>query len=290
MVIGLTIGYYTPYIFEIQRQKENILYEFITQTSISVVIALIIIFTFKSAPKTPPSEMANVERDDDILGTYRLVLTNKDFIKVSIIYWLYASIISSVEEHLILFAEDFGYSEKKSTTFLVTFISGGILGTFVFGAALSRKKWYKRIYSTIGLLTAINLAILWILLENGKKIATIGMFFMFGFWILPNLTIWYWYASEIAFPLKETTFSGVFLIFAEISSFLASIGTSIFVEKFMNNSKGSLLVFLFLIFLALFGFLTSLFMVPVDYDKLDKFKQLASGHSLPGSSFSIYVR
>ena len=116
---------------------------YIIQSVFGVILAVVVIFTFQGEPNEPPSKMATVDRDDDIIGTFRLLMIDKAFLKVSFVFWFYYTALLTSRANLFLVAEDFGYSDSEAWIFLNTFLLGGIVGTFSAGVILNKYRWYK---------------------------------------------------------------------------------------------------------------------------------------------------
>ena len=113
------------------------------QAFLGVFIAILVVFTFQGEPEEPPSKMAIVDRDDDIVGTIWLLLTEKAFLKVSFVFAFYLTVLITSQENLLLIAKEFGYSNSEAFLFLMAYIFGGIIGIFSAGIVLHKFRWYK---------------------------------------------------------------------------------------------------------------------------------------------------
>ena len=83
-------------IFEGVEKKTNdkqtaLLALFSVKAALSVIAWIIGFLAFKSSPKKPPSEASAVYRDDDILGTIRLLYANRQFMLYIVLHILFNS-------------------------------------------------------------------------------------------------------------------------------------------------------------------------------------------------------
>ena len=70
-------------------QKLSLIALFIIKAIFCLIICSIAYFTFKTKPQKPPSEAATAHRDDDILGTIRLLYANRQFMLLTSTHILY---------------------------------------------------------------------------------------------------------------------------------------------------------------------------------------------------------
>ena len=128
----------------------------------------------------------------------------------------------------------------------------------------------------MGLSSSFNLAFMLLLLYFETHVISTIMCIVLGFCLCPNLLVWYSYSVEIAFPLKETTFSSVFLIMADIMGFVFSFGSNVFMEYVLTNEKGSIIVIVFWILIWILGTIISCFMEKINHKKIDTLRHLVS--------------
>ena len=135
--MGYAIGYIIPEIGWINIDSDSgIFVPYSIQSIFGVFLTILVLFTFKAEPEWPPSKMASVDRDDDIIGTVCLLLTDKAFLKVSFAFSFYLTAILTCRENFYLLNQEFGYSESETTVFLYMLIFGGIIGIFFVGIIL----------------------------------------------------------------------------------------------------------------------------------------------------------
>ena len=78
----------------------------------------------------------------------------------------------------------------------------------------------------------------------------------------------YAYASEVVYPIKETTASGIFLFWVLTISTLSTDLMKYGVVELLNNKLGALLVIAYLCLVTLIGLLLSISMKPIDYENI----------------------
>ena len=94
--------------------------------------------TLESEPKTPPSRGALVVRDDDIIGTYRELFTNWEFIKLTVNFSLIFSIGETVYLNCFQIGEKYGFSHSDVLIFIASTIGWGWIGIFFLWKILSQ--------------------------------------------------------------------------------------------------------------------------------------------------------
>ena len=86
--MGLGIGFIISKFFiadeEIDPEtfKTKVFWSLLPQAGLSLVLSLLTLFTFKKKPKTPPSKIATYPRDDDILGCFRELVMDPQYVKL----------------------------------------------------------------------------------------------------------------------------------------------------------------------------------------------------------------
>ena len=134
----------------------------------------------------------------------------------------------------------------------------------------------NKLYVLMGVTSSINLAILFILLQYKNYILIVITHAALGFWLSPNLVVWYWYSVEIAFPLKETTFSSVFLIIADILGFAFSFGFNDIMLSILNYTKASLVMIIYWILMWFLGIIISCSMKRINHRNIDNLRHIVS--------------
>ena len=128
-----------------KNAKKAIIVLFSIKASLSLLICIITFLTFRSKPKLPPSEAATVYRDDDILGTIRLLCTNKQFMLLAfthIFYYIAFSIMrKTLNEMIKIYDSSITNDDKDHLKLCRT--AGAIFGSFVLGLFLYLTKYYK---------------------------------------------------------------------------------------------------------------------------------------------------
>ena len=193
-----------------KEDQKVILISFSIKAGLSLFICILACVLFRSKPKLPPSEAATVDRDDDILGTIRLLYANKQFMLLSFTHLFYHIALSIMETNLSSILEFYNPSIfRKSEKHLNLWRTiGAVLGWFTLGLFLCLTKYYKTANIWIGFLSLVC----WILIPFIFKmeLSSISILYGFiGFWAYTVTPFWLIYSVEIAYPLKETTVVGI---------------------------------------------------------------------------------
>ena len=268
--IGNVIGYVIPVLLidedtkNINEEKSQIFYSYLVQCILTVILFLMTAVTFESEPQTPPSRGALVVRDDDIIGTYRELFTNWEFVKLSVNFSLIFSIGETVYLNCFQIGEKYGFPHSDVLLFIASAIGCGWIGIFFFGKFLVKYKWYRKISIAISLSILLNLILFWVFFELKNKICLIIIYGTFGFWLYPIYSLSFSYSTDVAFPLKETTFWGIFLllwtvfgeIFANLNYYLIE-----------SITQGSLISHWLCMILALISVIIGFKIKPINYQK-----------------------
>ena len=160
---------------------------------------------------------------------------------------------------------------------------------FLLGSYCIHSDDINKLYFMIGLCSGLTLTILLTLMYYQTHFTNI-MWMILGFFLCPNLLVWYWYSVEIAFPLKETTFSCVFLIMANFIGLVFSFGSRMLMKYAMTGKDGPTTVIVFCIFIWILGALTSLCMKKIDHSKIENIRNTVSVSFDNKSAYSDYSR
>ena len=144
---GESYGLNTFIIDSIQDMKyspqTSLITLFAIKAAFSTIVSIIAYFTFRSKPRRPPSEAATVHRDDDILGTIRLLYTNKQFMLLTFTHILYMTSFEILRKNSRRILLNEKHSDSQIKDFEIVRILSGIFGSLVLAIFLYYKKLYK---------------------------------------------------------------------------------------------------------------------------------------------------
>lgn len=143
ILIGNTIGYFFPKVIQLFGYQYGVLLSCSVLAISGVILAILVLFTFQGEPEQPPSCMATVDRDDDIIGTIRLLLIDKAFLKVTFTLSLYYIVFLTTRSNIFVLLKDFWLIIEHSWVFVIAFRVGGIIGSICAGITLHKYRWYK---------------------------------------------------------------------------------------------------------------------------------------------------
>lgn len=242
-------------------KQSQIFYSYLIQTWIVAGILMVVVLTFTSEPQYPPSSSATVYRDDDILGTYRTLFKNRQFMLLCFSHCFYYVAVTALWLNLRSISSPFGYSMHNSDLAELINVAWGVLGSLWLGYLLFKFKMYKTANIGIGIFTFLSLCCLVPAMYSSNEAFWV-MLAIVGFFSFPVVTIWYIYAAEIAYPLKETTVTGIFISFGETIS--TGISYILFFEIDNTDGKNGSMLWIAIIWACvLMGVLCASFMRPV---------------------------
>ena len=158
------------------------------KAAISILVALLTVFTLKSRPERPPSEVAITYRDNDILGTIRLLCTNKEFMLLSISHVLYYIMFISLYLNATEIFTIYEFSSSKIQHLELANICSGLTGSVVLGIFLHKTKLYKTAHVLSGVFCLIGCVLLYIGLNHSYTF-TLVVYAYLGFVGFPVVTI-----------------------------------------------------------------------------------------------------
>lgn len=142
--LGVAIGFILPTFFvdveidknDIEKSKNQVFRSLFLQAIVGLVIGLLTITTLPGEPNLPPSANATIPRDDDIIGTIRILVTNRQFLKLSISFGFYFSVLLVLMIIIDEILEKFGFECKQAGMVGSLGVLGGFLGLFLYGIIL----------------------------------------------------------------------------------------------------------------------------------------------------------
>lgn len=262
-VIGMAFGFILPTFFvdeevvDIDRSRNQIALSLMVQAGIAIVLMLFAIFSFQNKPAVPPSSNATVERDDSLCVSYGKLFCNFEFLKLSMCFSLYFSIIIVLSTVIDKIVEEHGFNSNDSGFFGTMNVVGGVIGSSCYGLFLKRWKWYKTCNILIGISSMISIAAFYFALQTETKwIVTLSYAFV-GFTVYPTMNVSFAYNSEITFPIKEATASGLFILGSQFIGFGLTNLISILIDEL-----GTKAIFI-LVGTTLIGTISAIIMKPI---------------------------
>ena len=244
------------------------------EASVTVFITILTFVSFKSEPLLPPSAAAEVNRDDDILGTYRALIWNREFMLLTWSQvWYYAMIIG-IDDNFVTIAKLYKYSDSQILNCELINVNFGVLGSIILGIFLHFTKLYKTANAGIGLASLIW--VIWLIFTFDRGYTSLSILYGFlGFMQYPLITICYIYSSEVAYPLKETTVLGFIRCLSVVIGYLVCLVSWIML-RYLNSKHTADIFIIVMCVLTFFGIIFALLMKPIKssaikHDQLGKF-------------------
>ena len=255
--------------------KHEIIRILVIYLIVGAIILLVVIFTFQGEPKVPPSSTSTVFRDDDIIGTYRELWMNRNFILLTMSHVLYYTTISSMIINFPSIATIFDLDRVQKDLILIWFVSWGFIGSITLGLFIYKTNKYRTSNILIGILGGLTILTFIGTLQMGFSWVLVSAA-LSGFCIFPALTNWFIYSSEIVYPLRETTSSGVFLVWAEIFGTFFAYLFWFFIQG-VDSRIVSIVWFACMAGFLFIGSIIAWTMKPINHDRADEVKNVVSG-------------
>jgi len=198
-----------------------------------VLSALAWISTFwcLEKPPTPPSFSASLsesQRDSTLrtrstmVSEFRKLLRNRDFC------WLVLSFMVSFGFSIAMLAapavskvaEDYGYSSKDIVVFSLAYLTGGLVGAFLFGLAVAPHSYHsaRKVGFILMVFAMIFFDIWWHDKLSSRKSFPEAAYFVFGLVVLPLTPLCLETAAEITYDTPEEFSSGTLFSFGSIGA------------------------------------------------------------------------
>ena len=244
-----------------QRQRGQLAIIFGVEAWATIFITILTLFSFKSQPDLPPSAAAEVYRDDDILGTYRALISNRECMLLTWSQAWYFAMIQGINDNFVTITSLYGYSDSQIFNFEMTNVNWGVLGSILLGIFLYFTKLYKTANVIIGVLSLIWVIWLIFTLDKGYT-SMLTLYGFLGFMQYPLITICYIHSSEVAYPFKETTVLGFIRCFSVVTGYLVCL-VSWIILRYLNNKEAANIFLIVMSVFTFFGIVLALLMKPI---------------------------
>lgn len=218
----------TPFL-TIQFQMRGMLLMY----GVAALVGVIAFFIFvKDRPPTPPCPPEQEERSL-VLDGFKDSLRKKDFIFLSIIFFVGLGVFNAVTTWIEDIVRPRGFSIVQAGAIGGVMIVGGIIGAVVI--PLLSDHQHKRtpylmlavIGATLGLIGITFSLSYWLLLVSA---------FAFGFFLLSAGPIGFQYGAEITFPAPEGTSNGMLLLMGQVSGIIFILA----LDSFKSPTTGAM--------------------------------------------------
>ena len=237
---------------------------FAIKAAFCMIVGGITYFTFKSKPRKPPSEAATAHRDDDILGTIRLLYTNRQFMLLTSTHIFYMTSFEIMRKNWRKMLSSENYTTHEITDFELIRILSGLIGSLVLGILLHCIKLYKTTNIWLGFLSLVG----WVLIPFIFKMDKTSISILYGYIGFSNYPInpfWYVYSVEVAYPLKETTVVGVVRAIAVVLSNSIAYTCLYFLTRYPND-KMMIIISSIMAFCSILGMIWAMIIKPMNYE------------------------
>lgn len=224
----------------------------------SLIIGILFIVIARDRPPTPPSPLPiRVEKEDTVIkGGLKLLLLNKQFGIVSIIFFVGLGAFNMVTTYIELIVAPRGLTAIEVGNVGGLMILGGIIGAMMM-STLADKLKKRTLLVKISLLIAV--ASFFVISFANTTIMLYISGFLLGFGLLSVGPVLLEYTVDITVPVPEASSNGMLMIIGSISGIIFILGF----EGFTTPSGDYFPALIVLSILSLVSFLLSLFLKDV---------------------------
>jgi len=120
-----------PHVTDQNEAKTQIANSLLSQGAFGLLLMFLTIISFQDKPKTPPAANAIVPREENILRSYYLLITNMQFVKLAISFTMYYNNIAVVGTMIDEIVDKYGFNTDESGLFGIMIVVGGIIGSLL---------------------------------------------------------------------------------------------------------------------------------------------------------------
>jgi len=248
-LLGIALGMFLTPILVIAYSFEMML---LIYGLYSLIIGIIFIIVAKDSPPTPPS--IKVEKEDTVFkGGLKLLLLNKQFVIISVIFFVGLGAFNMVTTYIELIVAPRGLTAIEVGNLGGLLILGGIVGAMIMSTLADKLK--KRTF-LIQFSLLIAVASFFVISFANTVIMLYVSGFLLGFGLLSVGPVLLEYAVDITVPVPEASSNGMLMIIGSVSGIIFILGF----EGFTTPSGDYFPALIVLSILSLISFLLSFFL------------------------------
>jgi predicted MFS family arabinose efflux permease len=251
-LLGIAIGMVLTPILVIAFNLEVMLFIY---GLYSLIIGVVFVIFARDEPPTPPSIRVNKE-DTEVKGGLKLLFLSKQFVIISIIFFVGLGAFNMVSTYIELIVSPRGLSAIEVGNLGGLMILGGIIGATLM-STLADKLRKRALLIKISLLIAVVSFTVISFANTTPLLYVTG--FLLGFGLLSVGPVLLEYAVDVTVPVPEASSNGMLMVIGSISGILFILGF----EGFTTPSGDYFPALIVLSILSLVSFVLSLFLKDV---------------------------
>jgi len=226
--VGIALGQVLPTLFVTDPSGSGMPRNLLVQLFIAGVVFLLILFFYRSRPKSPPSRTAaNRLRTEDqslrtrireMRGDVSQLLANPDFRWLLLGFGLGLGLFNALTTLIEQLIQPCGYDSDDAGLFGALIIGCGLLGVEIIGPYMDFSHQYNRILKSLFFCALIStIFFCFVLRPNFYLPLSIG-FGCMGFFMLPILPVVFECGVECTHPIDEELSSGMLMLVGNYAS------------------------------------------------------------------------
>ncbi len=218
----------------------------------SLIIGILFVILARDRPPTPPS-IKVLKNDDKIKGGLKLLLSNKQFWILLIIFFVGLGAFNMVTTYIELIVAPRGLTSIEAGNLGGLMLLGGMIGAQVL-STIADKLRKRALLIKISLVITVSSFFLLSFANTTIMLYVSG--FLLGFGLLSVGPVLLEYAVDITVPVPEASSNGLLMVIGSISGIIFIVGF----ERFTTPSGDYLPALIVLSILSLLAFLLSFFL------------------------------
>ncbi|CAH1969279.1 unnamed protein product [Acanthoscelides obtectus] len=178
---------------------------------VSAVVLVLIVFCFRARPQLPPSQsqlllMEGTDNQEPFFKHCKELMKNRDFILILLSLGIFNGIWNSFGILInTIYLKYFPNGETDvGIITLCSIISGGCIGSLIFGFILDKTHKFKKTTIAAMLFSVVSYAVCIYMFITKSRLVTFFTTPLFGFFIASTLVISVEYALEVTYPIPES--------------------------------------------------------------------------------------
>ncbi|XP_074028613.1 choline/ethanolamine transporter flvcr2a isoform X3 [Leptinotarsa decemlineata] len=198
---------------------------------LAAIVFVVVLIFFRAKPTLPPSPsqlqlLTQSEDKPSFFQNCKSLFRNKDYLLVLVIFGVVNGLWNSFG--ILVNSLYTNYFPNGGTDIgiitLMSIISGGCIGSVVFGYVLDKTHEFKKTSFAVLVLSSLTYILLVVSFYFKIRIATFFTIPLFGFFIASTLVISFEYALEVTYPIPESSscslLNAVIFLFAILSTLI----------------------------------------------------------------------
>ncbi|CAF1123021.1 unnamed protein product [Adineta ricciae] len=183
----------------------------IVEAGFSALVALIVIFLFRSEPPTPPSSSVEHHIKVNLRTDFINLLKNRHYLVLLFSFSLGLALFSALVALLFQLIQPVGYTSDDAGIFGAVIILAGLTSAFLVGIIMDRTHAYRFILKSLLIGVCASSIYFVLILQPNQYYPLAVSIGLMGFFLLPLLPVAFECAVECTYPISAEWSTGILM-------------------------------------------------------------------------------